>query len=97
MLEQHPRLCLSAQLEGLTVVPVSSDSRKTRDPTVVPVSSDSRKTRDPVILCIICRVFKDLKIFNQIHWPIIVTFEPLRFFQVQIDILLISNELYISI
>ena len=35
-----------AQLEGLTVVPVSSDSRK---------------TRDPVILCIICRVFKDLK------------------------------------
>ena len=82
MLEQHPRLCLSAQLEGLTVVPVSSDSRK---------------TRDPVILCIICRVFKDLKIFNQIHWPIIVTFEPLRFFQVQIDILLISNELYISI
>ena len=35
-----------AQLEGLTAVPVSSDSRK---------------TRDPVILCIICRVFKDLK------------------------------------
>ena len=36
-----------AQLEGLTAVPVSSDSRKTRDPSV--------------ILCIICRVFKDLK------------------------------------
>ena len=35
-----------AQLEGLTAVPVSSDSRK---------------TRDPVILCIICRVFKSLK------------------------------------
>ena len=29
--------------------------------TAVPVSSDSRKTRDPVILCIICLVFKDLK------------------------------------
>ncbi len=40
---------------------------------------------------------KVIKIFNQKHWPVIVTFEPLRFFQVQIDILFISNELDISI
>ena len=40
---------------------------------------------------------KVIKIFNQKHWSVIVTFEPLRFFQVQIDILFISNELDISI
>ena len=40
---------------------------------------------------------KVIKIFNQKHRPVIVTFEPLRFFQVQIDILFISNELDISI
>ena len=37
-----------------------------------------------------------IKIFNQKHWPVIVTFKPLRFFQVQIDISFSAFELDIS-